>query len=83
MRVRDTGPDVRRHQFRVIVENSLYALALGKQAQDQLDRNAHTPDDGFASEDFRVGSDPIENGFIHFHYSRGKNQKHLQDEADD
>ena len=54
MSISKTGPEVIRFQIRVIREDCLRSFPLSKQTENEFDRDAHAPNDGFTTKNFGV-----------------------------
>lgn len=53
MRISKAGPDVIRFQIRVVREDGLRSFPLSKQTENKFDRDAHAPNDRFATKKSR------------------------------
>lgn len=49
-----TGPEIVRFQIWVVREDGLRSFPLRKQTENEFDRDAHTPNDGFTTENLGV-----------------------------
>ena len=54
MRISKAGPDVIRFQIRVVREDGLRSFPLSKQTENKFDRDAHAPNDRFATKNLGV-----------------------------
>jgi hypothetical protein len=54
MSISKTGSEVIRFQIRVVREDGLRSFPLSKQTENEFDGNAHAPNDGFTTKNFRI-----------------------------
>ena len=54
MGIGEAGPDVFTFQIGIVGQDRGFALPLRQQTQDQLDRDPHSPNDWFPTEDVRI-----------------------------
>ena len=54
MGISKTGPEVIMFQIRVVREDGLRSFPLSEQTENDLDGDAHAPNDGFTTKNFGV-----------------------------
>jgi hypothetical protein len=64
MSISKTGPEVIRFQIRVVREDGLRSFPLSKQAENEFDRDAHAPNDGFTTKNLRVHCNASKKGLV-------------------